>query len=256
MTKNKKHGKEKGSTGLDLNFMDHLEELRTRIIWALVGVIIGSAIASIFINQIMEFVLLNPASSVNLKLQNLRPFGQPFLYFKVVIVCGIIISFPFILYQLWKFIAPGLYENERKWVSSITFFTSLCFMIGIVFAYFLMIPSMLRFAASFGSENIMNIIDINEYFSFITMMLLASGLLFEMPMVAYVLSRIGILSPQTMRKYRRHGIIIILILAAMLTPSPDPVSQLIFAVPLFGLYEISILISGIGARKYQKTVEL
>jgi len=113
-----------------------------------------------------------------------------------------------------------------------------------------MIPSMLNFAAQFGSEEIKNIIDINEYFSFITMMLLASGLLFEMPMVTFVLSRVGILTPAFMRKYRRHSVVVILILAAVLTPTPDPISQLIFAAPLFILYELSILISKIAEKKY------
>jgi sec-independent protein translocase protein TatC len=113
-----------------------------------------------------------------------------------------------------------------------------------------MIPSMLSFAASFGSEKIKNIIDINEYFSFLTMMLLASGILFEMPIVSFILSRVGVLTPKIMRKYRRHGIVIILILAAVLTPTPDPISQLIFASPLFILYEISILVAKLGEKKH------
>ena len=249
-TENKEpEGKEEENNS-EMGFLDHLGELRKRIIWALVGIIIGSAISAVFIDEILELILLRPSSLAAMDLQNLRPFGQPFLYFKVIFVSGIIIAFPFIIYQLWKFIAPGLYKKERRWVRSITFFTSLCFLIGVAFAYFVMIPSMLKFAASFGTEKIKNIIDINEYFSFIITLLLAAGLLFELPMVTYVLSRVGILTPKIMRKYRRHSIIIVLILAAILTPTPDPVSQLIFAAPLFILYEISILISRFGAKKY------
>lgn len=236
----------------EMSFFDHLEEFRSKIIWSLIGLIIGCIISGVFINQIMDYFLLKPAVSVGLKLQNLRPFGQPFFYFKVILVAGIIISFPFIIYQLWSFIEPGLYTKEKRWAKRITFFTSLCFLSGVAFSYFVMIPSMLNFAALFGSDKIANIIDINEYYSFIVMILLASGLLFEMPMVAFILSRFGIISVKTMKKYRRHSIIAILILAAILTPTPDPISQLIFASPLFILYEISILIAKIGERKYLK----
>lgn len=236
----------------EMSFLDHLGEMRNRIIWSVVAVIVCAAIAGVFIQELMDYVLLNPASAVGLSLQNLRPFGQPFLFFKVAIVSGIILAFPFILYQLWKFVSPGLFPNEQGWVKSITFFTSLCFLSGIFFAYFVMIPSMLKFAASFGTDKIQNIIDINEYFSFITMILLAAGLLFELPMATFVLSRVGMLTPKGMRKYRRHAIIAILILAAILTPTPDPISQLIFAIPLFFLYEFSIIISKIAEKKYNE----
>lgn len=254
--KKKKAEKSKDTEPGDMGFLDHIGELRMRIIWSLVGIAAGCAIAGYFINDIMDWILLLPARQSGLDLQNLRPFGQPFLYFKVILVAGIIIAFPFMLYQLWKFIAPGLYSNEKGWVRSITAFTSFCFLSGVVFAYFVMIPSMLGFAASFGTEEIKNIIDINEYFSFITTLLLAAGLLFELPMVSYILSRVGILTPTIMRKYRRHGIIVILLLAAILTPTPDPVSQMIFAAPLFGLYEISILIAKAGKKKYDKSGKL
>lgn len=234
-----------------LGFWDHVEELRRRIIYSVVGLLIGCLIAGVFIGNIMDLVLLKPAANANLDLQNLKPFGQPFLYFKVILVVGIIFSFPFMLYQLWAFIKPALYEHEKRWVSTITFFTSLCFFVGVAFSYFVMIPSMLAFAASFGSDKIKNIIDINEYFSFLTMILLASGILFEMPMISFVLARFGIVTPKMLRKYWRHSVIVILIIAAVITPTPDPISQLIFAAPLFLLYEISIWVAAIGMRKRQ-----
>jgi sec-independent protein translocase protein TatC len=255
MANDQAENKEKGKESEDMGFLGHLGELRSRIIWSLVGVIIGAIISGVYINEIMEIILLGPAKDVKLGLQNLRPFGQPFLYFKVVFVVGFILAFPFILYQLWKFVKPGLYPSEKKWVSSITFFTSLCFLSGVAFAYFVMIPSMLNFAAQFGTDQIINMIDVNEYFSFITMMLLAAGLLFEMPMVTYVLSRIGMLTPSFMQKYRRHAIILILILAAVITPTPDPVTQLIFASPLFILYELSIIIARFGMKKHDTSGE-
>ncbi len=241
---------EEESEEKELSFLDHLGELRKRIIYAVIGIFVGAGVSALFIDFIMDTALLGPAVDNGLVLQNLRTFGQPIVFFKVVAIVGVIISFPHTLYQLWKFIAPGLYENEKSWVRVITFFTSLCFMVGIAFAYFVMIPSMLSFAASFGTEQIKNNIDINEYFSFISTILLAAGLFFELPMVSFVLSRFGMLKAKTMRKFRRHGIIVILLLAAILTPTPDPVSQLIFAIPLFFLYELSVLIAVFGEKKY------
>lgn len=234
------------SNPVEMGFWDHLGELRNRIIWALIFTGLGCAVSAIFIDFIMNQVLLKPSINVGLVLQNLQPFGQPFLYFKTILICGIIIATPFILYQVWKFVAPGLYEHERRWVGKITFFTSLCFFSGVAFSYFVMIPSMLSFAQSFGSASIKNNIDVNEYFSFITMILLAAGLMFEMPMVSFVLAKFGLVRAKTLRKYRRHSIVVILIIAAVLTPTPDPISQMIFAAPLFILYEISILVAKVA----------
>jgi sec-independent protein translocase protein TatC len=237
----------------EMSFFDHLEELRLRIGLAVLGIVIGCIIAGAFVDQLMNWVLLKPAASVNMELQNLRPFGQAFLYFKVVIMAGLIISMPYTLYQLWKFIAPGLYEKERRWAGKITIYTSFCFLAGVAFAYWIMIPVMLSFTASFGSSLIKNSIDVTEYFSFITTTLLSAGLILELPMIAYILSKIGIISPEMLRKYRRHSIVVILVLAAALTPSTDPVSQLVFAAPLWVLYEISILVT-VFARKKEESV--
>ena len=244
---------EDGTEEKEMGFFDHLEEFRNRLIWAAVSVVAGCIVAGIFIQKIIDIILLRPAVIYGLKLQNLKPFGQPMLYFKIILIAGIIIAFPFILYQLWIFIAPGLYVKERRWARSITFFTTICFLSGVVFSYFVMIPSMLQFAASFGSTAIVNNIDVNEYLSFISLIVLAAGLLFEMPMIVFVLSRFGLLTPAFLRKYRRHSIIVILILAAVITPTPDPVSQLIFASPLFVLYEISIFVSKFAQKKYVKS---
>jgi sec-independent protein translocase protein TatC len=119
----------------------------------------------------------------------------------------------------------------------------MCFLLGIAFSYFVLIPTMLDFAASFGSDTIENKIDVNAYFGFISLMLLASGVVFEMPMLSYVLSKMDLITPKFLSKYRKHSIVAILILAAVLTPTPDPISQLIFAFPIYLLYEISILVS-------------
>lgn len=238
----------------EMGFLEHLEELRRRILYALVGFLCATALAGVFIDTIIENILLQPAVNVDLKLQNFRPFGQPFLYFKVIFIAGLILSFPFLLYQLWKFIAPGLYDHERRWVRAVTTATSFCFLFGVAFAYFVMLPTMLQFAASFGTEKIANIIDINEYFGFVSLLILAAGILFELPVVSFILARVGLLTSEFMRRYRRHSIVAILIIAAILTPTPDPINQTFFALPLWGLYELSIFIVRLSEKKYQQRV--
>jgi len=236
----------------EMGFSGHLEELRKRLIYSVIALIIGCIVTGIFIDSIMNIVLLGPAISSKLELQNRKPFGQAFLYFKVIFIVGIIITTPFILYQLWKFIEPGLYEKERRWAKSITFFTTVCFFAGISFAYFVMIPSMLTFSASFGSQNIKNFIDVDELLSFMTTTLLAAGLIFELPMITFVLTKVGIVTPTMMRKYRRHSIVGILIIAAVMTPSPDPFNQMIFAIPLYILFELSIWVSSLATNQRTK----
>jgi sec-independent protein translocase protein TatC len=242
-------GNEDNPNDREQSFFDHLDELRSRIVRSLVAVLLGCIVCGYFINDIMNIVLLKPATDVGLKLQNLRPFGQPFLYFKVILISGVIVAFPFILHQVWRFVAPGLYDNEQRWARKITAFTTVCFAAGIAFAYFVMLPGMLNFSVNFGTSAIQNVIDINEYFSFIVMTILGAGLIFELPMITFVLASIGLVTPQLMWAYHRHAIVVILIIAAILTPSPDPVNQMIFAAPLYLLYLLSIGIAGLSARR-------
>jgi sec-independent protein translocase protein TatC len=249
--KEEEHSTEAEET-TEVGFFEHLDELRNRIIYAFIGVIVACIFTAIFVDTLMNVILLQPASKAGISLQNLRPFGMPLLYFKVIFMSGIIIAFPFILYQLWKFIAPGLYENERHWVTKITFYTSICFMAGIAFAYFFMIPTMLEFAATFGTSIVRTDIDVTEYFGFMTMILLASGLIFEMPMMSFVLSKIGILDAKMLRKYWRHSVVGILVIAAVITPTPDPINQMFFAIPMLILYEISILVAKLAKKKKEE----
>lgn len=233
----------------EMSFLEHLEELRWRIVYSLIGVIVATILAWVFIDFLVDNILLIPAKVAKLKLQNLKPFGQLFLYFQIAIIGGIILSIPNIFYQLWKFISPALRENEKKYIIAIVFFSSICFFSGVIFAYYVMLPLALKFAAQFGSTSIENNFAIDEYFSIIISVVLAAGIIFELPMLSFFLSKIGILNPKIMRKYRRHSIITILILAAILTPGTDPVSQIILAIPLVLLYEISILVSKIFSKK-------
>lgn len=236
----------------EMTFWEHLEELRWTILKSLIGILIGGIISWLFIDFIIDKILLRPAITNNLTIQNLKPFGQLFLYFQVAFVCGIIISIPNILYQIWSFLKPALRENERKYIGAIVIFSSLCFLAGIVFSYFVVLPFSLHFAAGFGSQNIINNIAVDEYFSIILSIMLTFGLVFELPMVSFFLTKIGILKPSFMRKYRRHSILIIFILAAFLTPTTDPVNQFLLAGPLIILYEFSIIISKFAMRKSER----
>lgn len=234
---------------VEMPFLDHLEELRWRIIKAVGGIFIATIISFIFIDFFIENIFLLPAKASNIRLQNLRPFGQLFLYFEVALIIGAILSLPNIFYQFWKFISPALKESERKYIVWIVFFSTFCFFSGIVFAYFVMLPLSLKFAAGFGSVAIENNFAIDEYFSIIISVMLAAGTVFELPMLSFFLSRIGILTPRFMRKYRKHSYVAVFIIAAVLTPGTDPLSQVLLAIPLVFLYEISILVSKIFQKK-------
>ena len=247
--KNDLEGENSEGNDVEMSFLDHLEELRWRLIYAAIGIVIGAIVAWIFIDPLVDVILLKPARDAGAELQNLRPFGQLFLFVQVAIIIGVVVSLPNLFYQLWKFISPALKKNERKYILSIVIFSSLCFLAGIAFAYFVMLPLAMKFAAQFGSEAIKNEFAIDEYMSIIISVMLAAGCVFELPMVSFFLSKLGILTPAFMKKYRRHAIVIILVLAAILTPGADPVSQVILAVPLVLLYELSIFISKISVKK-------
>lgn len=233
----------------EMTFLEHLEELRWRIIYSIIGIVVGTIVAWIFIDFLVDVVLLKPAKDSGAMLQNLRPFGQLFLYMQIAIMVGMIISIPNIFYQFWQFISPALRKKEKRYIFWIVAFSSICFLAGIAFAYFAMLPLTLQFATQFGSESIKNEFAIDEYMSIIISVMLAAGFVFELPMISFFLSKLGILKPSLMRKYRRHSIVVIMILAAFLTPGADPVSQLVLAVPLVVLYEISIFISKISQKK-------
>lgn len=233
----------------EMTFLEHLEDMRWRVIYSLLGIVAGAIIAWIFIDVLVDQILLVPASKADIKLQNLKPFGQLFLYFQIALIGGFILSIPNIFFQLWKFISPAMKSHEKKYISLIVFFSSLCFLTGVVFAYFVMLPLTLKFAGQFGSAQIVNNFAIDEYFSIIISVMLGAALVFELPMLSFLLSKLGILNPQIMRKFRRHSIITILIFAAILTPGTDPVAQVLLAIPLVILYEISIFVSKIFQRK-------
>lgn len=233
----------------EMGFLDHLEELRSRILKAVLAVLAVSIVAAFFSDFLVKQVLLGPLLAVGLKPQVLKPYGIMLTYMQVVLVMGIIGAMPFILHQLWKFVAPGLMPNERKYASGIVFFTTFCFLSGIAFAYFILVPTALTFFSTFGTDVFELNIAIDEYISFMLSLILGAGLVFELPMVTYFLSKIGIVTPKMMRKYRRHAIIGILIISAIVTPTPDILTQSLLAAPMMLLYEFSIIISSFAQRQ-------
>jgi len=233
----------------EMSFLDHLEELRQRILKAIFAVLCGAIAAAFFSDFLVEEALLGPLLKVGLKAQVLTPYGIMLTYMQVIVVAGIIIAMPVILFQAWQFVAPGLMPNERKYAWWIVFFTSFCFLAGIVFAYFVLVPTALTFFSTFKTDIFQLNIAINEYISFMLSLILGAGLVFELPMVTYFLSKIGLLTPSFMRKYRRHSIVVILIISAVVTPTPDALTQTLLAAPMIILYEVSIFISKVAQRK-------
>ena len=232
-----------------MHFLDHLEELRWRLLKSLISVLIGSVVTFYFIDVIIEFLIKPTQSLTNpMDLQVLKVQGMFMIKWGIALIGGFVLAIPVLTYQLWKFISPCLYLNERKYVGPLIFFTYLSFLIGLVFSYTVIIPFSLEFFTSVGIDQIDNNFSINYYFNFVTWLLIGSGLIFELPVLVFILSVIGLLTPAFMSHYRRHSIVVILILSAFITP-PDPVSLVLMFIPLWLLYEISIGVSWLVNRK-------
>ena len=232
-----------------MHFLDHLEELRWRLLKSLISVLIGSVVTFYFIDIIIEFLIKPTQNLANpMDLQVLKVQGMFMIKWGIALIGGFVLAIPVLTYQLWKFISPGLYLNERKYVGPLIFFTYLSFLIGLVFSYTVIIPFSLEFFTSIGVDQIENNFSINYYFNFVTWLMIGSGLIFELPVLVFILSVIGLLTPSFMSHYRRHSIVIILILSAFITP-PDPVSLVLMFIPLWLLYEISIGVSWLVNRK-------
>lgn len=241
-----------GKNEKEMNFLDHLEELRWVIWYSLIGIVVSSIICSFFLDFLINKILLKPAIDLKINIQNLKPFGQLLLYVQVALISGFFLSIPNTFFQLWRFISPALKANEKKYINRVVFFTTFCFVCGVSFAYFVLLPVTLEFAGSFGSENIQNNFEISEYITIVFSVMLACAVIFELPMMSFVLSILGILTPRIMRKYRRHSIVSIFIISAFISPGTDPVAQILMALPLIILYEISILVSKIFQRKSEE----
>lgn len=233
-----------------LPFTAHLAELRTRLIRSFIAVAVGFLISYAYVQQIFEF-LMRPMIQA-------MPPGSPlvftsltegfFTYFKLALTSGICLALPVILYQLWRFIAPGLLEHERRYALPFVFFVSSFFILGASFAYYVVFPSIFRFLMSFSSDIVKPMPSMKEYLAFSSKMLLTFGLIFEYPPLVFFLAKVGILKGTWLARQRRYAIILIFVLAAVITP-PDAVSQLLMALPMMVLYELGIIIAKVFGKK-------
>lgn len=251
----------------DMSFLEHLEELRWRILKGLLGVVVGVIFAAFFGDFLVNKVMLGPAradfivynwlgiEAIDLTLQSRKLPGQFFTYWGTIIMMGGILGSPIFFYQMWAFVEPAL-ESSEKWKSKLhSLFITFFFLAGIAFGYFVLVPFALQFFSQFQiSDVIHNDFDINEYFTSMSMWVIACGIIFQLPVVSYFLSKFGLLSPEFLRKYRRHSIVVCFLMAALLTP-PDPVSQVLIAIPLVLLYQLSIWVSKKGVQMREKELK-
>ncbi len=234
-------------------FLDHLEELRWTLVRSLTAVMVCAIVAYIYSKEIVV-LLHRPAPDV--KLIFLSPTEAFMTYLKVALYAGMVLALPYVSWEFWRFIVPGLLAKERKLVPPIVLFTVICFLIGAAFAYFVIIPFGLKFLViGFQNDFLTANITIGKYLGFVMTMVLVFGVVFELPVLAYFLSLIGLLTPQFLRSKRRYGIVIIFIVAAILTP-PDAFTQSMLAIPLLFLYEISIWVSAAVQRGKKRKAAL
>jgi sec-independent protein translocase protein TatC len=263
----------------EMSFLDHLEELRWHIVRSVGAVLILMVVAFVSAGWIFDNIIFAPAHTdfptfrllcniaertgaeglcvkeIPFKIQSRYMTGQFSMQFMSAFVIGLILAFPYVFWEIWRFVKPGLYVKERKYSRGAVAAVTFLFACGIGFGYYVLCPMSIWFFSTYSiSEVIVNEFDITSYVQTIVALVFGSGLLFQLPVVIFFMTRIGLVTPKFLRKYRKHAIIIILILAAIITP-PDPLSQTIIAVPLYLLYEISILISAIELRRKLKKEE-
>lgn len=273
----KKKNKKEEKT--EMSFLDHLEALRWHIIRSVIAVIVLAIIAFIYSDFIWDSIILAPKQSdfwtsrMIIKISNLlgiqsdglnsKPLelisfnmsGQFMVSIWTAIIGGFIVAFPYVVYQFWSFIKPALYENERKHASGAVAIMSGLFLLGVLFGYYLIVPFSIDFLGSYSvSKDITNQINILSYISSVTSIVIAGGVSFELPVIVYFLSKVGLLTPKFLRKYRKHSYVVLLIIAAIITP-PDVLSQMIVTIPLVILFEISILISSRVEKARQKKLD-
>lgn len=260
----------------EMSFLDHLEALRWHLVRA-AAVIIGLAIVAFIRKDILFdgiiFALKRPdfptyrllcwlSAKYNLDLCitdfsfdliSINLSGQFTTHMFVAFMAGLIIGMPYLLWEIWRFVKPALSSTEKKYTRGVVFFTSALFITGVLFGYYVISPMSINFLGTYQvSSLVKNQINLDSYISTITILTLAAGVIFELPMVVYFLSKVGVITPAFMRSYRKHSMVVILIVAALITPSPDVTSQLLVALPLFLLYEISIFISAAVVKKELK----
>lgn len=252
----------------EMSFLDHLEELRWLLVRSTIAVLIAATAVFFVSDYIFDEIIFGPTNAnfityrwfcelshyvgfkdsicienLDFIIQNTAMEGQVNIFVWICIAGGFIVAFPYILWELWKFISPALYPKERKHAKLFIFVASLLFFLGVLFGYFVVIPMSVNFFATFKvSDVVKNEFNIDSYISMVKTSVIASGLFFEMPIIIYFLTRLGLVTPAFLRKYWKWAVVIILIVAAIVTP-PDVVSQIIVAIPMLAIYELSIAIS-------------
>ncbi|NLX09462.1 MAG: twin-arginine translocase subunit TatC [Chloroflexi bacterium] len=225
-----------------MSLLDHLNELRKRLFKSLIALVVGVLLSAAFTDQILRY-LIKPYGS---ELQVLGPTESVVMYFRVALLAGAIVTIPYITYQLFMFIAPGLERKEKRWIYLALPATTSLFLGGVAFAWFIMVPTALGFLRDFESGIFRPEWTAERYIAFLTSLLFWIGVAFEMPVVVFVLSRLGILGPEALRRNWRLAVVIITIISAMITPTVDPFNMLLVIAPLLGLYLISILVAMIA----------
>ncbi|MFW6259458.1 MAG: twin-arginine translocase subunit TatC [Tangfeifania sp.] len=263
----------------EMSFLEHLEELRWHIIRSALAIVILAVIAFVLKDFIFNTVILNPrtpefwtnrmfakladwvgteALKINqqpLELISIKIAGQFMTHIWVSIIAGFIIASPVVFYEFWRFIKPALYDNEKKYAGGAVFFTSVLFLMGVLFGYFLIVPLSVHFLGSYNvSGEVTNQINLKSYIGSVTSISLAAGVVFLIPIFSYFLSKVGLITPQFMKTYRKHAYVIMLLLSAIITP-PDVFSQIMVCFPLVFLYEIGILISKRVVKKREKEMD-
>lgn len=265
----------------EMSFLDHLEDLRWHLIRATLGIVIAATIAFIFKKFIFDVIIFGPtnmdfptyeglckvsqligindttfcADKFPFIIQNRTVAGQFSAHIWTSIYAGFIIAFPYVIYQLWSFISPGLKENERKNSRGFLVTASLLFFIGVLFGYYIVTPLSLNFLANYQiSEMIENEFDVSSVIAIVRSSAIASGFVFELPIIIYFLTKAGLVTPAFLKKYRKFALVIVLILAAVITP-PDIASQVIVAIPILILYQVSIYISAIVVRNQKRKMK-
>ena len=260
----------------EMTFLEHLEELRWHLIRALLSIVVFAVVVFLAKDFVWHNVILAPSrvdfwtyrmlceggellqssglciDDLPFIIQSRKMTGQFTMHLTSSFVIGLIISFPYVFWELWRFVSPGLETKERKNSRGAVFYVSLLFMLGVLFGYYIISPLSVNFLSHYQVDpTVLNEFELINYVSTISMIVLASAILFQLPMIVLFLTKAGLITPKFLREYRKHAIIIILILGALLTP-PDPISQVLIAIPLFGLYQISIFISAVTIRRQAK----
>jgi sec-independent protein translocase protein TatC len=258
--------KRKNNEG-EMSFLEHLEELRWHLIRSVVAIFVLMIIAFMFKNVIFDSIILAPRSpdfftnrllcrlgdAMNIKalcintepasLISIKMAGQITTHITVALVAGLILAFPYVLYEFWKFFRPALHNNEQQVAKGGVLVTSLLFFTGVLFGYYALAPLSIHFLTTYEvSPEVVNQINIRSYIGTITSICLATGLIFELPVITFFLTKVGLITPEFLKKYRKHAILIIVVLAAIITP-PDVFSQMLVCIPLLILYEVGIVIA-------------